>query len=383
MFTTGSKLFLGATVLSTVGAIAFGASVGGPTGMLGTIGLISLAVAFAFLAGINFFTKDGNVGALEPGVEHTAAAAQQPAGSSLWPLVTAVGVGGLAIGAVSKPVVFKVSLIIVLAAVVEWMIQGWSERASSDATYNAGLRKRLLHPLEFPILASVGAAVFIYSFSRVMLHISKDAGRWVFIIIGAVITAAGFVFAAKRGMGKSTAGGILAIGALALVGVGVASAVSGQRPIEPHPEVNSAVCLGTATEAEIEEVDAKGSQRVAGKSNPIANVYLTEDESNFYALNTGIGGVQYKEITVPRSAVVHVLFHNASETPRRLTVHLGTFKAADGTAGSELADCTTAIEQDGTAFLTFRIDKSQAASTTPFRLTVPGVEGQEIKLLVP
>lgn len=383
MFTTGSKLFIGATALSAVGAIVFGASVGGPTGMLGTIGLISLALAFGFLAGINLFTKDGNVGALVPGVEHSSAAAQQPAGRSMWPLVTAVGVGGLAIGAVSKPVVFKVSLIIVLAAVVEWMIQGWSERASSDATYNEGLRKRLLHPLEFPILASVGAAVFIYSFSRIMLHISKDAGRWVFIVIGAVITAAGFVFASKRGLGKSTAGGILAVGALALVGVGVASAVSGQRPIELHPGVTTAVCLGTATEAEIEEVDHNASQDVAAKSNPLANVYLTADESNLYALNTGIGGVQYKEINVPRSTVVHVLFHNASETPRRLTVHLGTFKAADGTAGSEVADCTTAIEQDGTAFLTFRIDKSQAASSTPYRLTVPGVEGQEIKLLVP
>ena len=383
MFTTGSKLFIGATVLSTAGAIVFGASVGGPTGMLGTIGLVSLAIAFAFLTGINFYTKDGNVGAMEPGVERTSAAAQQPAGSSLWPLVTALGVGGLAVGAVSKPVVFKVSLIIVLAAVVEWMIQGWSERASSDAAYNQGLRKRLLHPLEFPILASLGAAVFIYSFSRVMLNISKDAGRWVFMIIGAIITAAGFVFAAKRGMSKGTAAGIITVGALALVGVGVASAVSGQRHIEEHPQISTAVCLGTATEAEIEEVDAKGSQRVAAKSNPLANVYLTEDESNLYALNTGIGGVQYKEITVPRSTVVHVLFHNESPTPRRLTVHLGTFKAADGTEGSEQADCTTAIKQGGEAFLTFRLDKSQAASSTPFRLTVPGVEGQEIKLLVP
>jgi hypothetical protein len=263
------------------------------------------------------------------------------------------------------------------------MIQGWSERASSDAAYNAGVRKRLLHPLEFPILAAVGAAVFIYSFSRVMLHISKDAGRWVFIVVGAVITAAGFVLAAKRGMSKGTAGGIVAVGALALVGVGVASAVSGQRTIEEHPKVNTAVCLGTATEAEIEEVDARASQRVAAKSNPIANVYLTEDESNLYALNTGIGGVQYHEITVPRSTTVHVLFHNESPTARRLTVHLGTFKAADGSAGSEQADCTTAINQDGTGFLTFKFDKSQAASSTPYRLTVPGVDGQEIKLLVP
>ncbi|MEN9645967.1 MAG: hypothetical protein RL238_2636 [Actinomycetota bacterium] len=382
MFTTGSKLFVGATVLSTVGAIVFGASVGGPTGLLGTIGLISVAIAFGFLAGINFFTRDGNVSAMEPAAELNSAAAQPPVGRSMWPLVTAVGVGGMAIGAVSKPVVFKVSVILVLAAAVEWMIQGWSERASSDRAYNDSLRKRLLHPLEFPILASVIAALVIYSFSRIMLTIDKDAGRWVFIIIGAVITTIGFVFAAKRGMSKGTAGGIVAIGLLALVGVGVASAVSGQRPIEEHPGITTAVCLGTASEAEIEEVDAKASQTVAAKSNVLANVYL-DDTDHLFALNGGIGHVEYQEITVPRSTTVHVLFHNDSAEPRRLTVHLGTFPAADGSAGSEIADCTTAVEEGGEAFLTFRLDKSQDASSTPYRLTVPGVEGQEIKLLVP
>jgi hypothetical protein len=381
MFTTGSKLFVGGTVLSVAGSIVFAASVGGPTGALGTIGLITVATCFAFLAGINFFTHDGNVSATEPGVETTAAAARPPAGRSMWPIVTAVSLGGLAVGAVSRPVVFKVSLIVLLASIVEWMVQSWSERASADSAYNAGLRKRLLHPLEFPILATVGAAAFVYSFSRVMLNINKDSGRWVFIVIGTLIAVGGFVFAGKRGMGKATAAGIVSVGALALVGVGVASAVSGQRTIEKHPQINTAVCLGTATPQVIKEVDAKASQRVAAKSNPIASVDLTKD-GRLVAFLSGITKIEYHEITVPRSATVHVLFRNFSDTPRRLTVHLGTFKAKDGSAGAPLADCTTAVEKDGTGFLTFRLTKSQQASSTPYILTVPGVDGQ-IKLLVP
>ncbi len=369
-------------MLSAGGAIVFGVTTGGPAGVLGTIGLLSLAIVFGFLAGINLYTRDGNVASLEPGVERTSAAAQPPVGRSLWPIVGAVGVGGLAVGAVSQPVVFKVSLIVVLATVVEWMIQGWSERASADRTYNEGVRKRLLHPLEFPIVGALVGAGVVYAFSRIMLSISKDAGRWVFIIIGAVIVAIGFLFAAKRGLSKGTAAGIVAVGALALVGVGVASAVSGQRPIEPHPEITSAVCLGTATEAQTEEIDNKASQDVSAKSNVISNVELTAD-GRLVAFNLGTADTEYHEITVPRSTTVHVLFTNKTEEPRRLTVHLGTFPAADGTAGSEQADCTTALHPDGTAFLTFRLDKSQAASTTPYRLTVPGVDGQEIKLVVP
>jgi hypothetical protein len=262
------------------------------------------------------------------------------------------------------------------------MVQSWSERASADRAYNAGLRRRLLHPLEFPILATVGAAAFVYSFSRIMLNITKGSGRWVFIVIGAVITVGGFVFAAKRGMGKATGAGIVTLGALALLGVGVASAVSGQRTIEKHPEINTSVCLGTATPEVVKEVDRKASQRVAAKSSPIANVDLTGD-GRLVAFNGGIGNVEYHEITVPRSATVHVLFHNRSGTARRLTVHLGTFKGKDGTFGAEQADCTTAVEKDGTAFLTFKLSKSRGASNTDYALTVPGVDGQVIKLLVP
>jgi hypothetical protein len=80
---------------------------------------------------------------------------------------------------------------------------------------------------------------------------------------------------------------------------------------------------------------------------------------------------------------VHVLFENRSSTPRRLTAHLGTFKATDGTEGSEEASCTTKLEKGGRAFLTLRLTKSQLASSTPYYLSVPELEGQEIKLLVP
>lgn len=382
MFTTGSKLLLGATALSIGGAIAFGATTGGPAGILGTIGLVTLAVVFGFLAGVTIYTRDAIVSAMEPGAERTSAAAQPPVGRSAWPLVGAVGVAGLAIGAVSQPVVFKVSVIVVAAALVEWMIQGWSERASADPAYNEGIRRRLLHPLEFPVIGALVGAGMVYAFSRIMLTISKDAGRWIFIILGAVIVTVGFVLAAKRGVSKGTAAGVVVVGALALLGVGVASALSGQRTIEPHPEVTTAVCLGLASEAQIEEVDKHASQDVAAKSNVMSNVVLTED-NRLVAFNLGTADTEYHEITVPRSADVHVLFTNKTAEPRRLTVHLGTFPAADGTEGSEIAQCTTAVNQDGMAFLTFKIDKSQAASLTPFRLTVPGVDGQEIKLVVP
>jgi hypothetical protein len=382
MFTTGSKLFFGATVLSFAGALLFGITTGGPAGLMGTVGLVSVGVVFAFLAGINFFNRDGNVSAMEPGIERTAPAAQPPVNRSMWPLVAAVGVGGLVVGSVSRPVVFKVAVVVLLAAIVEWMVQAWAERASSDAAFNDSIRKRILHPLEFPILATVVVGGVLYGFSRIMLTVNKDAGRWLFIGLGAIVVAAGFVIAGKRGMSKTTIAGVTTVGAVALLGVGVVSALQGQRTIEAHPVINAAVCLGSAPETEVEEIDHNANQSVGAKSNVISNVILTADD-RLVAFNIGITNVEYHEITVPRSTTVHVLFENRSSTPRRLTAHLGTFKATDGTEGSEQATCTAMLDKGGRTFLTIRFDKSQLASSTPYYLSVPELEGQEIKLLVP
>ena len=237
MFTTGSKLFFGATALSVACAVVFAASTGGPTGIMGTVGLLSLAIVFGFLAGINFFNADGNVPGMQQGAEYTAAAAQPPVGSSMWPLVAAVGVAGLVVGAVSTPVVFKVSIVVVLAATAEWMVQGWSERASADAQYNAGVRKRMLHPLEFPILGALGLGAVVYAFSRIMLSVDKESTPWVFMVIGALIAVGAFVFAGRRNASRSTIVGICTVGAVAL---GPAGRRAGDERARRRPAVHSA-----------------------------------------------------------------------------------------------------------------------------------------------
>jgi hypothetical protein len=376
MFTTGSKLFFGATALSVAGAVVFAASNGGPSGIMGTVGLLSLAVVFGFLGGINFANRDGNVPSMEQGAEYTSAAAQPPVGRSMWPLVAALGVAGLVIGTVSKPVVFKVAVVAVLAAAVEWMVQGWSERASGDAGYNASVRKRLLHPLEFPILGAVGLAAVVYSFSRIMLSVDKESTVWVFLIVGALIAVGGFVFAGKRQISKSTVAGICAIGAVALLGTGVASAVKGQRHIEAHPTTSDEieVCESPALNGEI---DGEASQDVSLKSNVFANVYLQAD-GDLVAFINGIPNQEYHELTVPRSTFVGVIFHNETGSPQRLTARLGTFGETP-----EAIKCTTGVNPGKSAYVEIKVPKSSLASTTPMVLEVPGNEAAVIEIVVP
>ncbi len=376
MFTTGSKMFLGATMLSVVAAIVFAASTGGAVGLMSTVGLVTAAVIFTFLSGINFLTRDGNTPSMEQGIEHTSSAAQPPVGASMWPLIAAIGVGGLIVGAVSKPVVFKVAVCVLFAATVEWMVQGWSERASADDRYNANLRSRMLNSLEFPILGTVGAGAVIYAFSRVMLAANPEAGRWIFVFIGAVIIAGGFLFASGRVTSKRTVAGICTISAVVLLGVGVASALQGQRTIHPHPTVDDASQKALCLEGGEEEVDERASQDVSLKSNVVANVYLRAN-GDLVAVVNGYPGDSH-EITVPRNARLGVIFHNESDEAERLTGRFGSFPDEP-----EAVSCTTAVHPGKSAYLSFRIPKTNAASSTPLEFVVPGVDGTSIQIVVP
>ncbi|MDP9463945.1 MAG: hypothetical protein M3P52_04920 [Actinomycetota bacterium] len=386
MFTTGSKLFLGATVLSTVAAVVFGVSNGGSSGWLGVVGLLSAALAFAFLFGINYYAHDGSVSAMSDNATTESPAAQPPVGRSMWPALLAAAVGAIAVGAESKPIVFKAGVVLLLAAAVEWMVHGWSERASADPAYNAGLRKRMLQPIEFPVLAASGRAAVIYSFSRIMLWIDKSGGPVVFIIAGALVLVGGFLLASKPSLKKGMVTGVCTIGVLGLVSTGAVMAVDGQRTIEAHPTTssdNGAACAleeeGEGTQAEIDE---KASQAVASKASIGITVVLEDGKLTAHEL--GLLGNQ-NPVTVSRGNVVTVIFKNRDAEKRRLTVNMGEFEEdSNGTpVKTRPRVCTTLVREDGSQFLSFVLPKPSIASALPYTFTVPGVEGAEIEIKVP
>jgi hypothetical protein len=387
MFTTGSKLFLGATVLSIVAAVVFGASKGGSDGWLGVMGLLSAAVAFALLFCVNYYTHDGNVSGMSDNATTQSPAAQPPVERSMWPVVSAVAVGAIALGAISKPIVFKAGVVLLIACGVEWMVQGWSERASADHAYNAELRKRMLHPIEFPVLAAAGLAAVIYSFSRIMLWIDKSGGPVVFIIAGALVLVGGFLFASKPSLKKGVVTGICAIAALGLVSTGAVMAVDGQRTIEEHPTTktdNGAACaLAEEATGEEKEIDEKGSQAVASKA--AIGITVTLEDGKLTAHELALPGDQ-NPVTVSRGNVVNVIFKNKDPEKRRLTVNQGEFEQdVNGTTVKERPKvCTTLVKEGGSQFLSFLLPKpSIATPNLPYSFEVPGVDGAEIEIKVP
>jgi len=276
--------------------------------------------------------------------------------------------------------VFLIGAVFVLAAIVEWMIQGWSERASGDTDYNAQVRKRLLHPLEFPALASLGIAVVVFSFSRIMLFLSKTEGPVVFVVVAVLIMIGGFLFAARPTLKKGLVAGVCSIAALGLISTGAVMAIDGARHIEPHEIIakDPSICASnTATEA-----DDHSSQGLAAKSNTAATIVF--EDGKLYALVIG-QTAPAQSITLPRGNPSNIVFKNLDPEEVRLTVNLGTFEEdVNGTKVTKKPiTCTALVEQGGRQFLTLRMPKSSIASSTPYTFTVPGVDGSSVEIVVP
>jgi len=160
-------------------------------------------------------------------------------------------------------------------------------------------------------------------------------------------------------------------------------AIDGERPIKEYPTIenDSAVCASN----DETKLDRKASQSLGAKSNVSATVAFKDDQ--LYAQVVGIAEPQ-RTITLQRGNPSHIIFRNLSDQTVRLTANLGAFeKDVNGTKVIEKpVTCTTLVEPDGSQFLTLRFSQASppnGPSSEPYTLTVPGVEGASIEVVVP
>src|SRR5262245_39998774 len=155
MFTTGSKLLFGAMVVAIAAFIGY--AVSSQWEMFGCMVLGSVAVVTGFLGGVSIAFRDANlegealqaVSAADAAARHAVPGTGVP--PSVWPAAGGFGAALTAVGLVLDWRLFVLGVAVLVASAVEWMVQAWSDRASSDPEYNARLRGRIMHPLEFPI----------------------------------------------------------------------------------------------------------------------------------------------------------------------------------------------------------------------------------------
>ena len=341
MFTTGSKLLFGASGASLVGTLLYGVLVGG---IMGTVGLVSLTAGLIFLAGINAFIRDANVAADDVAqFSGSAAAAPKPA-SSVWPIAVAVGGALIALGVVIHAVLTIIGLVVVLAASAEWLLQGWAESASSDASHNQEVRGRLAYTAEMPVAAAIGLGLIVFMFSRVMLGVpTKSSTIIAFSIVATIVLIGGTMISRARSLSAPKMFGIFSVVSVVLLAGGAVAGLNGEREIEEHHTTAHYAELDKCGEEEI-SADEHASQTVAGKANSSAEVTLDEDGLSY--TRPGLNDPQTGMIQLPRSNANNILFRNETAEPRRFIAEMANVD------GSPARICTALVEEGGVQLLT-------------------------------
>ena len=278
----------------------------------------------------------------------TSPAAAEPVGASAWPLVGALGGVLLVIGVITDARWFIAGIVVIIVVIAEWMILAWSERASADQAYNAEVRERVLHPVELPIAGAVVLVVIIFGFSRMMLALPRDAGPALFVVAAGLIAAFGAILAKRSSVRKGVVAGICAVGIVAVLAGGIASAVTGERDELTEAEEEDHFGERSCSAELDEHTDHKTSGAVAAKANILAEFTLRDDDT--LELKQIAGSLPGTVLTIDRSNTVNVLFTNETEEERRLRIYGGTVETdVNGTPVSEVTEfCTQAIGKGDT-----------------------------------
>ncbi|MGI9644046.1 MAG: hypothetical protein ACR2O6_01890 [Ilumatobacteraceae bacterium] len=381
MITTGNKLLIGATVLTTIAAIAYGVT---QEGALGTVGLSTAAVALAFLTAMNLSLRDSNV-STDPAEAASAAAAIPAPGRSGWPSLLALGGVTIVVGLVSYQAIFIIGLVAVLAAGAQWTIQAWSEGASADRIHNAEVRGRVANSYEFPLLGAIGIGIIVYAFSRIMLWLSKTNTVVAFSVVAGVVLIFAFLSALRPSIKSGVVGTLAGLVAIGIVAGGAAAGVDGERDIHVHETAGELALEGLCENPEETEADENASQTVANTANLAARVTL--DDDGLTATVVGSNGDPVDPVVFPRSNPSNILFTNRTSEPRRLSLDLGPAEVTEDAGGEGGAErfqtCTTLVEEDSQFLLTVTVGVPSIAVEGGYHFFVPGVDGAELEVDVP
>lgn len=265
MLTRGAKTFFGLAFAALLGGIVYGVITNGfahdgvatvLTGdgavdaVLGPITLgykggvgdqlgYSLFMGFAVSAfGMGFAAlafRDGDPEALaELANSDAVPPVSEPNDLSQWPIATAFSAALLTLGLAVNPVLFTIGAGALGICAVEWAIKAWSDRATGDPEVNRTIRNRMMYPVELPVAGLVLVAIIVFAFSRILLTLSKESAVWVASGIGLLMFLVAVLIGTRPQVRRNVVVATVVVGALAVIGLGIAGAINGEREIEPH-----------------------------------------------------------------------------------------------------------------------------------------------------
>jgi hypothetical protein len=212
-----------------------------------------------------------------------------------------------------------------------------------------------------------------------MLAVSPHSGAILFIVIATAVLIVGFLVSLKTNIKKSTIAAMCVLGAVVLLVSGGIAGFNGNREELVVAAAEDHYSHKECEAAKSEHFDKNSNNAVSMKSGISATIRVKDGK-----LTAQLIGIdtQVQAVTVQRSNLTTILFRNLDDAQYRLVANLGTKKIADTGVEEEIVDCTQMTGKNQTQALILKISKP-SASSGPYTLTVPGLEGQEIAVVVP
>jgi len=231
----GTEYFAVLNVEAWVGVLSLGYK-GGIGDHVGYVALMGFAVLSAVVALFLVAFRDADAeSAGELMDDGRIPDTQSDLGHNYWPAVSAFGVGAMIVGLATHATIFVIGVVIVGAAIFEWMLAAWADRATADPAVNRNLRNRIMGPVEYPVTAALGVAVLVLALSRVFLAVTEFSAVIVAGVVATVIFFAAVAFAVVPRINRSVIVGTVALACAGILVAGVVTAAIGSRDFHHGP----------------------------------------------------------------------------------------------------------------------------------------------------
>ncbi len=249
MIKTGSKFLFGLAAFAFVAAVVWAASTAdhevgmdaltGPLTM-GYKGYVGEHVGYTVLVGVfavSLFLgiflsalrdSDPDAAAQVVGLD-AVPEVEAPATVNYWPVVAAFSLAAVALGLAIGPTIFVIGMIGLAISTVEWAVRAWSDRATGDPEVNRTIRNRFMYPVEVPGLAVLAIGGLVLAVSRILLALPKGGSYAVFTLVPIAVLAIGALIVLRPNVSSNLVAVILLVGAVAILGGGIAAAIAGER----------------------------------------------------------------------------------------------------------------------------------------------------------
>ena len=241
---------------------------------------------------------------------------------SPWPLLGAVAVTLVAVGAALGKGFIVIGLILAVVAAFAWLGQVWGEHPSWTQAMTDRIQNRFIVPIGLPGTILLLAGLAAVSLSRIFLAVDADVAPAIGIVIAFAILGAFYLLSTRESISKNTMTLLVAVAVALVIGAGLAGALKGER--------------------EFHEAGAEEHGGAAGGENSFE---VTGSDNAFEPAN----------LQLPAESEVVIEFHNEDDVDHTFSVYEDEggdeIFVSDPIPGGETAELEFATPEAGTYYL--------------------------------